>query len=88
MGVIKMLTEKENKKSNELRSKIDKEIGYSEKRKKVLDNLTPLGKLKTKVKSIKVDKDLRQRRRMIFEKMYNKDLTKDQVKNYIDSKTF
>ena len=46
MGVIKMLTEKENKKSNELRSKIDKEIGNSEKRKKVLDNLTPTTKLK------------------------------------------
>jgi hypothetical protein len=76
-----VLSASELKKSKELRSKIDKEIGYSEKRKKVLDNLTPLGKLKTKVKSIKVDKDLRQRRRIIFEKMYSNDLTKDQVKN-------
>lgn len=75
------LSASELKKSKELRSKIDKEIGYSEKRKKVLDNLTPLAKMKSKVKSIKVDKDLRQRRRMIFEKMYNSKLTKDQVKN-------
>ena len=81
---MKELSASELKKSKELRSKIDKEIGYSEKRKKVLDNLTPLAKLKVKsikVKSIKVDKDLRIRRRLIFEKMYSANLTKEEVKN-------
>ena len=75
---MNVLTEKENKKSNKLRSEIDKEIGYTEKRNKVLSQLTPLENLKDK--SIIVDKELRKRRIEIFCRMINAELEKDQVK--------
>ena len=83
MGVIKMtvLSASELKKSKELRSKTEKEIekqtGYTKKRDQVLDNLTPMKKLK--IKSIKVDKDLRKRRVTIFCDMYNGKLEKEDV---------
>ena len=77
------LSASELKKSKELRSKTEKEIEkqteYTKKRDQVLDNLTPMGKLKDK--SIKVDKALRKRRVMIFCDMYNGNLEKEHVKN-------
>ena len=78
-----VLSASELKKSKELRSKTEKEIekqtGYTKKRDQVLDNLTPMRKLKDK--SIKVDKELRKRRVTIFCDMYNAKLEKEDVKN-------
>jgi hypothetical protein len=74
------LSASELKKSGELRSKTEKEIekqtGYTKKRDQVLDNLTPMGKLKS---SIKVDKELRKRRVTLFAEMYNARLTKESI---------
>jgi len=75
-----VLSASELKKSKELRSKTEKEIekqtGYTKKRDQVLDNLTPMGKVKN---SIKVDKDLRKRRVTLFVEMYNANLTKESI---------
>ena len=60
-----------------IEKQIEVDTNYTEKRNKVLKNLTPLENLN---ESIKVDKNLRERRLSIFAEMYNQTLTKDQVK--------
>ena len=74
------LSEKEVKRSSELRKDIDKEIGFTEKQNKVLDNLKPikiykdiLGKKITKIEW------LQKRRTELFVQVFNSDMEEKDI---------